>query len=133
MTVDQILQQEIKDSERIVILGFVDTEDLPALYTGASCFVYPSLYEGFGLPLVEAMSCGCPIGASKTSSLPKIAQDAALYFNPYDKDSILSVAETLVYKADIRAALKEKGLSRVQEFSWQKTAAGTHDVYRSVL
>jgi glycosyltransferase involved in cell wall biosynthesis len=103
------------------------------MYSNAIAFLFPSLYEGFGLPLVEAMNCGCPIGASQTSSLPEVAKDAALYFNPSDKDSILSVAETLVYNADIRSALKERGHARIQDFSWQRTAARTHDVYRSVL
>lgn len=108
-------------------------ESLAKLYSNAIAFLFPSLYEGFGLPLVEAMSCKCPIGASQSSSLPEVAQNAALYFNPSDKDSILSVAETLVYKADVRSALKAQGLLRVQDFSWQKTATGTHDVYSSVL
>jgi len=108
-------------------------ESLTKMYSKALAFIFPSLYEGFGLPMVEAMSCGCPIGASQTSSLPEVSQDAALYFNPYDKDSILSVAETLVYKSDIRSRLKKKGLSRVQEFSWKKTASLTQAVYSSLV
>lgn len=123
---------QLKIENKIVSHSGSD-ENLAKMYSNAIAFLFPSLYEGFGLPLVEAMSCGCPIGASQTSSLPEVAKDAALYFNPSDKDSILSVAESLVYKADVRSALKEKGLSRVQDFSWQKTAAHTQDVYSSVL
>jgi glycosyltransferase involved in cell wall biosynthesis len=78
------------------------------------------------------MNCGCPIGASDTSSLPEVAGNAALYFDPYNKDSIFSVAESLVNNSAIRSTLKENGIIRAKEFSWQKTAALTFQVYQEL-
>jgi len=124
--------QLLKISSKIKWFSGSD-ESLAKMYSNAIAFIFPSLYEGFGLPLVEAMSCGCPIGASNTSSLPEVVQDAGLYFNPYDKDSILFVVEKLVYESKVRSDIKEKGLLRAQNFSWQKTALLTQNVYDSLL
>jgi glycosyltransferase involved in cell wall biosynthesis len=129
---EHMLFQELKISGKVKLRSGSD-ESLRAIYTNAIAFLFPSIYEGFGLPLLEAMNCGCPIGTSQTSSLPEVAGDAALYFNPYDKESILSVTETLVTKSHIRSALREKGFLRAKEFTWQKTANLTHDVYKSLM
>ena len=129
---ESMLFHELHIENKITLHAGNDTS-LTKMYSNAIALFFPSLYEGFGLPLLEAMSCGCPIGASQTSSLPEVANDAALYFDPYDKDSILSVAETLIAKPDIRLTLKQKGFLRAQKFTWTKTAALTHQVYTSVV
>lgn len=108
-------------------------ESLQKLYSNALAFFFPSQYEGFGIPMVEAMTCGCPIAASDVSSLPEVAGDAALYFDPHDAESILSAAETLTSSEQIRTALKQKGILRAKDFSWLKTATRTQEVYSSLV
>ncbi len=107
--------------------------NLQVYYSNALAFFFPSQYEGFGIPLLEAMGCGCPIGASETSSFPEIAGDAALYFDPYCAESIFSVAERLVAEPIMRAELARKGLLRSQHFSWQETVRKTYNLYKSLL
>lgn len=129
---EQKLFQELKIQNRVKLFPGSD-ENLRKYYTHALAFFFPSIYEGFGIPLLEAMNCGCPIGASETSSLPEVAGKAALYFNPTDKDSILSVAETLVSKQAVRTDLIRNGFERARDFSWQQTARQTHDVYNDLM
>ncbi len=108
-------------------------ESLHNLYSNAIAFVYPSLYEGFGIPLLEAMSCGCPVLASNTSSLPEVGGDAVLYFDPLKKDSIYYAAELILNDSYLRNDLKSKGFERVREFTWEKTALETHALYKNIL
>jgi glycosyltransferase involved in cell wall biosynthesis len=107
-------------------------ENLQKLYKSAVAYFCPSQYEGFGIPVVEAMNCGCPVATSAMSSLPEIAGTAALYFNPNDSESILSAAERLVNEPDLRSDLTAKGRLRSKDFSWEKTARETVRFYESL-
>ncbi|MCX7785257.1 MAG: glycosyltransferase family 4 protein [candidate division WOR-3 bacterium] len=117
-------------NQRVKILGYVKIEDLPYFYNGAEIFVFPSLYEGFGLPLLEAMACGTPVVCSNSSSLPEIGKDAVLYFNPYSVDELTNQLTKLINDAKLRQELSQKGIARAQEFSWQKTARQTLEVLK---
>lgn len=104
-----------------------------SLYKSARVFVFPSLYEGFGIPVIEAFACGCPIAVSNTSSLPEIARDAACYFDPLDESSIRSAVVQVIRDEGLRARLIQKGLERVQDFSWNLIAQETKKTYESVV
>jgi glycosyltransferase involved in cell wall biosynthesis len=120
------------DDERIVaaatragdvrLLGRVSDDDLAALYAGAACFAYPSLYEGFGLPVLEAMAAGAPVLTSNVSSLPEVAGDGALLVDPRDTDAIREGLSRLLGDDALRARLRERGRARAAEFSWDRTA-----------
>ena len=107
---------------RILPIGYVDDDDLAALYSGAELFVYPSLYEGFGLPPLEAMQCGTPVVTSNTSSLPEVVGDAAITVDPTSVDELASAIGQVLSDEGLRASLSEKGLARAKEFSWSRTA-----------
>jgi glycosyltransferase involved in cell wall biosynthesis len=118
---------------RVLFPGYVDDADLPALLSGALAFVFPSLYEGFGIPVLEAGACGVPVITSNTSSLPEVAGDpsagsggaAALLVDPHDVDAIAEAMSRLVTDAALRAELSRRGLANVQRFSWEKCARET--------
>lgn len=119
-------------TERVRILGYLPYEDLPCLYNLARLLVFPSLHEGFGIPLVEAMASGCPVVCAQGTSIPEVVGDAASMFDPTDPEKI---AETIwdVWNDDDRLnSMRVKGLQRAQSFSWQLTVKGTIDVYRRV-
>ena len=97
----------------------------PSLYKNALCFVLPSLYEGFGLPVLEAMKNGCPVLISNVSSLPEVGGDAALYFNPEDTNDITKKLEKVIDDKNLREDLIKKGYEQVKKFSWEKTAKDT--------
>lgn len=125
---DVAVSPSLKD--RIHVLGFVSDQDLPALYAGAKALVYPSLYEGFGLPVIEAMSVGCPVVTSDRGSLKEVAGNAAIIVNPESPNSIFEgILQALSQSKDLKA----RGLKRSQEFSWEKTARDTLFVYKSVF
>ena len=130
-------QEELKLVEKhracIELLGYVPDEDLPALYRQAACLVYPSLYEGFGLPVIEAMACGCPVIASDRSSLPEIAGDAALQVNPYDIGELADAILRVAMDASLREKMSALGLKKSAEFSWQRCAERTLQIYDKVL
>jgi glycosyltransferase involved in cell wall biosynthesis len=111
--------------ERVKLLGYIHIDDLPYLYNGAEIFVFPSLYEGFGLPLLEAMACGVPVVCSNTSSLDEISGDAALKFNPESTDEIVSQIKRLINDNELQDTLHNKGAKRAKLFSWDKTAQQT--------
>jgi alpha-1,3-rhamnosyl/mannosyltransferase len=117
----------------IRFLGPVPEADLPALYAGAALFVFPSLYEGFGLPVLEAMACGAPVACSNTSSLPEVGGDKVLYFDPADVEAIAETLRQALADADLRTELRERGLVRAAQFSWERTARETLNLYREVL
>jgi glycosyltransferase involved in cell wall biosynthesis len=106
---------------------------LKRLYENARAFVFPSLYEGFGLPILEAFSSGCPVILSNSSSFPEIGGDAALYFEPDNRDSIIRAVEKVLFHERCREDLMQRGAERAKLFSWEKTASMTKNVYGSVL
>ncbi len=117
----------------VILPGYVPDEDLPAIYAGAQALVLPSLYEGFGLPVLEAMACGTPVTCSDTSSLPEIAGDAALHFDPHSVESLTDALRHLLNDTDLRAALRQRGFEQAAKFSWDRVAAETGAVYDAVL
>lgn len=112
--------------------GYIPNSDLPALYSGASVFLYTSLRESFGIPLLESMACGTPVITSNTSSMPEVAGDAALFANPTDEKEIASLLVKLLTDSTCYQTMVAKGLERVKAFSWEATAKATFDVYKSV-
>lgn len=113
--------------------GYVEDADLPALYNGAALFTFPSLYEGFGLPVLEAMACGTPVITSNTSSLPEVAGDAALMVNPQDVNAIAIAMQRVLENPALSSQMRQKGLARAQQFTWERTARETIAVYEQVL
>ena len=116
----------------ILFTGYVGEEDLPALYSGAVCFVYPSYFEGFGLPPLEAMKCGTPVVVGNTTSLPEVVGDAALSIDPFDVEAMASAIERLIKDSGLREQLSVKGLARAKMFDWRETARQTLHVYNEV-
>lgn len=119
--------------KRIHFPGFIEDEDLPAIMSGATALVYPSLYEGFGIPVAEAMACGVPVLTSNVSSLPEVAGDAALTVDPTDIDGLAECMRTLSTDEPVRADLSVKGLERAKRYTWSKAAELTLASYRKVL
>lgn len=128
---DTIAQTHMQ--EFVHFIGFADDADLPVLYSAATCLAFPSLYEGFGLPILEAMACGIPVVTSNLSSLPEVAGDAALLIDPYDVNAIADALQQLIEDQPLRDRLIQKGLSRVKEFTWQKSARQLLDIYQTLL
>ena len=118
--------------EAVVKLGPVSEELLLSLYRCASALVYPSLYEGFGLPILEAMACGTPVIASRAASIPEVAGDAGILLDPTDVDAWTDAIVNVVNDDDRRAQMRSKGLARASEFTWARTARMTLDAYRTV-
>ncbi len=116
-------------TDDVKTIGFVPEEDLPCLYNLADVFVFPSLYEGFGLPLLEAMACGTPVLASDASCLPEIGGDGALYFSPRNKNEIAEKIYALLSNGTMRTELIERGCNRSQLFSWRRMTDNTLQVY----
>ena len=121
----------VKDA--VVLTGYVPDKDLPALYSGALCFVYPSYFEGFGLPPLEAMKCGTPVVVGNKTSLPEVVGDAGLTVDPFDVDAIAAGIKRLLYDSDLRRDLSLKGQQRAAEFDWRETARRTLKVYEDVV
>lgn len=119
-------------SEKVKFLDFVNDEDLPSLYKNALCFVLPSLYEGFGLPVLEAMQYGCPVLTSNVSSLPEAGGDGAIYFDPQNADDIAQKIEEVISNKNLREEMVKKGYNQVKKFSWKKTAKETLKVLEEV-
>lgn len=117
----------------VIFTGYISDEDLFKFYNTADLFVYPSLYEGFGLPPLEAMACGCPVITSNTSSLPEVIGDAGIMIDPTDSDALFDAIHRILNDDDLKAELSKKSLQRAKMFSWKKTARETWKVYEKVL
>jgi glycosyltransferase involved in cell wall biosynthesis len=117
-------------SDSVIMTGYVPEADLPALYSGALCFVYPSYFEGFGLPPLEAMKCGTPVIVGNQTSMPEVVGDAAIMFDPFDAADIASAIKKVISDDALRATLKTRSLERAQLFDWQHTARQTLEVYK---
>lgn len=126
------LVDELALGDSLYFTGFINEADLPTLYGAAHLFAFPSLLEGFGLPVLEAMACGTPVITADGSSLREIAGDAALLVDPTRVDEIATALHTLLSDKELAAALQRKGLTHVQEFSWDRVARETVEVYRQV-
>lgn len=124
--------ERFDQSEAVIRPGYIPDDDLPAMLSGASVAVIPSLYEGFGLPVLEAMACGVPVACSSTSSVGEIAGDAAITFDPESVDAMVDAISAPLYAGYMRTALREKGLRRAGEFSWARAASETWAVYEAI-
>jgi len=120
-------------ADRIQFIGFVSDEDLLQLYNACELFVFPSFYEGFGLPALEAMACGRAVVCANTTALPEVVDGAAIVFDPYVIDEMVRALADLLLDSELRSRMERLGLQRAAHFSWQKTAEGTLDVFRGVL
>ncbi|HYJ46045.1 MAG TPA: glycosyltransferase family 1 protein, partial [Pyrinomonadaceae bacterium] len=112
-----------------VLTGYVSEEHLPALYSGALCFIYPSYFEGFGLPPLEAMQCGVPVIAGDRTSLPEVVGPAGLLVDPFDPEALASGLARMIDDAGLRARLRARGIERARRFSWHETARLTLKIY----
>jgi glycosyltransferase involved in cell wall biosynthesis len=119
-------------AESVHLLGYVPRADLPALYAGAACLAFPSLFEGFGIPLVEAMLVGCPVAASNATSIPEVVGDAAILFDPLDPLDIAHAIAAIVRDRTTAAELARRGRARVGRFSGSRTADLTIELFESV-
>ena len=128
--IDLFLNQDIENQ---ISIYSVSDEILSYLYENAICFVFPTLYEGFGMPILEAFSCNCPAVISKSSSLPEVGGDAAEYFDPLDNKSILNAVKKVIYDNELRDSMRIKGQEQLKKFSWKETARKTMEVYKSLI
>jgi len=119
-------------SKNVVWTDYVSDEDLIYLYNVASCFVYPSLYEGFGLPVLEAMACGCPVIASNTSSLPEVVGDSGILINPDDSKMMANAIKQILANSQLTRSFINKGYQQVKKFTWKNSAIQTLQIYNSI-
>jgi len=119
-------------ADAVKLLGYVPDEDVPALYCGAWGLLFVTLYEGFGIPVVEAFSCGCPVLGTTAGSVPEVAGGAALLADPKNVEEIAAQIEKLLTGEALRAELRQKGLARARDFSWEKSARACVEVYREL-
>ena len=131
---DEVFQlvEELRLQDQVKFTGYVHDDDLPALYSAAQAFVYPSLYEGFGLPPLEAMACGAPVITSNVTSLPEVVGKAGLTHAPEDAQALTQAMVTLLSDVSTRDHFREAGLARAQQFSWEGAARATQAVYDEV-
>ena len=127
------LARELGLGDRVQYLGYVPDDDLPPLYSGAALLAYPSLYEGFGLPVLEAMACGTPVVAANTSATAEVAGDAALLVDPLDVDGLATAMRRLLSDETLRASQRARGLERAASYSWERTARATLALYESLM
>ncbi len=128
----ELATENSKYKNDIILTGYVKNEELPLLYKNATAFVFPSFYEGFGLPPLEAMSLGLPVVSSNTSSLPEILADAALYFNPRNTKDMVEKIKKVVLDKKLRSMLIEKGKKQVLKYSWREAAKETLKIYKMI-
>jgi glycosyltransferase involved in cell wall biosynthesis len=126
------LVEELQLHDHVRFTGYVPSEDLPPLYSGAASFLMPSLYEGFGFPLLEAMACGAPAVASNASSLPEVGGDAALYCAPTDAEGLAAALRLVLTQPVLAQELGMRGQRRAAHFRWERCAAETAALYQEV-
>jgi len=124
--------QELGITHYVHFIGYVADSELPALLAGALCFIFPSLYEGFGMPVIEAMACGTPVITSTSSSLPEVAGEAALLVDPLDTNAIAAAIMQMIDNATLRETLRQRGLARARLFTWEACARQTLEVLLTV-
>ncbi len=117
----------------VIRLGVVSDDELVSLYSATTCFVFPSLYEGFGLPPLEAMACGAPVVASDRASLPEVVGDAGMLVEPTDPDALADAIERVVLTPDVAERMRRDGLRRARAFTWDRCAEQTVEAYRAAL
>jgi len=122
--------KELNLTQEVIFAEFIPTEDLVVYYSNAQCLILPSLYEGFGLPSIEAMACGCPVIVSNRTALPEIVGEAGIIVDPANFEEIAGAIEKVILDKELKEVLKEKGFRRAQEFSWEKTGQETLKVYQ---
>ena len=127
------VEKLIEKDRNILRLGFISTGDLVMIYNLATVFAMPSLYEGFGLPILEAMSCGCPVVTTKEGSIPEIAGNAAFYVDAYDINSISNGIKKMLTDDTLGYGLSKKGILQAKKFSWKKTAKETFSMYEKIV
>ena len=127
---NEIISEAMQSSKDIVFTDYVSNEDLIRLYNGASCFVYPSFFEGFGIPPLEAMACGTPVAVSNNTSLPEVVGTAGIYFNPFSVEEIMAAIKRLLDDEELRQCLIQRGLERSKEFSWKEAAGKVVGEYK---
>ncbi len=132
-TAPAALAEQLGIGDRLVLAGDAPIEELVALYNGAEALLYPSVYEGFGMPVLEAMACGCPVITSDRSSLPEVAGGAALLVDPTSPDALADAIVTIARDAALRGQLVQRGGQRAASLSWDATAAGMLAVFDRVL
>lgn len=125
--------EQLNLRDRVKFAGYIPEEELPLWYAAATVFVFPSIYEGFGMPPLEAMACGTPVITSNTSSLPEVVGDAGLMVAPTDPIALAEAIRRVLVDADLRAELRQRGLARARRFSWADTAAKTLAAYREAV
>jgi glycosyltransferase involved in cell wall biosynthesis len=130
---DLLRRAELAAPGRVRFTGWLEDDALEGFYRAASCFVFPSLAEGFGLPVLEALARGVPVACSNASSLPEVAGDAALYFDPFDTDAITRAIDRLLGEPELRQRLATAGLERARSFTWEAAASRTLETYRRTL
>ncbi|GAB6142736.1 glycosyltransferase family 4 protein [Desulfocicer niacini] len=124
--------KQINMRNRVYLIGHIPDNDLKIIYNGAQALIYPSLYEGFGLPIVEAMACGCPVICSNVASMPEVAGDAAVLIDPSRSDELAHAIEIIIHDTTFREKIMAKGFNRAKKFTWATTAAKTLDVFKMV-
>jgi hypothetical protein len=125
--------KDLNLENNVVLPGNIDNGELSLFYGGAALFVYPSLYEGFGLPILEAMACGCPVVTSNTSSMPEVAGGAGLMIDPRDVAELASAMHKILVNDELRRKMKVNGIERAKRFSWEKTSRETLKVYQEAV
>ncbi len=126
------LIDELKLNEKIIFTGFINEDDKPFLIAGAKIFIYPSMYEGFGIPVLESISCGIPTITSNVSSLPEVVEDAAILINPLDVDELFLSMQKVLNDKNLYDLLKRKSILQANKFSWNKTAQKTIQIYNDL-
>lgn len=129
---NEIIKAAMESSDAIIFTDYVENKDLVRLYNAAECFIYPSFFEGFGIPPLEAMACGTPVAVAAATSLPEVVGDAGIYFNPFSEKEIEEAIKQLMESEEIRTTLQEKAKERVKEFSWKNSAQIIQSYYKKL-